>query len=708
MSRFTLTVFTFLLACVTSRSQAFDWQSLAGPPGVLERLAYNQDGRMLMLNRQLTRDFRFFVSNDDGVRWSALPPLPQSNQSYVPYVAANGDLYLYSRQSLYNWREQSQSWELLSEELLFDNLSLVERNHLICEASRRIYSSSDSGRNWSQVRPSDGLPPQGELRLYPSMNKNRIYLASADELFYSGSVDGPWRSLPLPQGTVPSFELSHQGAIVAANTDSLFLWDAAAERWTLLCRRSPELRLRYARDAAGKLFGLSLDGELFAYRPAPPAWELIRNNRQRPVKLLVLSSRDELLSTFNGRLAGLDKSTGNLEFRDAGIDDGSVLQFVVTPEGRAFVHQGDKVLHNKDLGVLWHSIDLPFEGRVRYNSLTWLSNSDELLATINDSLFAISASGDDWRFVSEAPETIVNVIELEDGLLLESEQVLLRTDFAMREFQYLEPNYFHQFRQTSPGFIIGFRDVSSIGGAESIAFSSDAGRNWRYTSLPTANVRQLIARSDSIWLLNTTDGLLRTSDFGVSWTSILPPDSLGSLELQTLGGSALLMYNRSGDNSLWFSPDEGRTRTRLPGEDHVRFTSFALHDSVLYGGTWRHGLRRLTIAHLLPADPADSTGQPDDNPSDGSDTARVNAELVIRPNPVSAAAQLAITLPRDGRISITLHDISGRAFTLVGDRFYRDGSYILNWDGSRFAPGLYFLSMRTKEQSISSPVFIMR
>jgi len=79
------------------------------------------------------------------------------------------------------------------------------------------------------------------------------------------------------------------------------------------------------------------------------------------------------------------------------------------------------------------------------------------------------------------------------------------------------------------------------------------------------------------------------------------------------------------------------------------------------------------------------------------------------PNPFSTQTLIRFGLPRDGRASLALYDVSGRLVATVVDGTYAAGYHEIIWTNDGTAePGLYFLRLRIGRDEVTRKVVIAR
>jgi hypothetical protein len=84
-----------------------------------------------------------------------------------------------------------------------------------------------------------------------------------------------------------------------------------------------------------------------------------------------------------------------------------------------------------------------------------------------------------------------------------------------------------------------------------------------------------------------------------------------------------------------------------------------------------------------------------------------------RPNPARGAAVIDFEMPRPGRATIELFDLTGRRVRGLLDRALEPGAHALRWDGlrddgSRAAPGAYFYRLQVVGERLTRRLVLLR
>ncbi|MCB0720953.1 MAG: T9SS type A sorting domain-containing protein [Ignavibacteriae bacterium] len=60
------------------------------------------------------------------------------------------------------------------------------------------------------------------------------------------------------------------------------------------------------------------------------------------------------------------------------------------------------------------------------------------------------------------------------------------------------------------------------------------------------------------------------------------------------------------------------------------------------------------------------------------------------PNPFNPSTKIKFDIPKAGFVSLKIYDITGREVTTLVNRSLEASRYEVEWNGSRFASGVYF------------------
>ena len=82
--------------------------------------------------------------------------------------------------------------------------------------------------------------------------------------------------------------------------------------------------------------------------------------------------------------------------------------------------------------------------------------------------------------------------------------------------------------------------------------------------------------------------------------------------------------------------------------------------------------------------------------------------LSAYPNPFNPNTVLSFDVPRSGKITLSVYDITGRLVQTLADRVYPQGSYRVTFDGSKLASGIYFARLQGNRISRTQKLVLLK
>ena len=81
----------------------------------------------------------------------------------------------------------------------------------------------------------------------------------------------------------------------------------------------------------------------------------------------------------------------------------------------------------------------------------------------------------------------------------------------------------------------------------------------------------------------------------------------------------------------------------------------------------------------------------------------------VYPNPFNPTTDIGFSLELAGPVSISVYDITGRRIeTILHNKFQNAGSYIINWNGSQFPSGIYFIHLQAGKQIAKQKITLLK
>ncbi len=232
--------------------------------------------------------------------------------------------------------------------------------------------------------------------------------------------------------------------------------------------------------------------------------------------------------------------------------------------------------------------------------------------------------------------------------------------------------------------------VGYLGG---IMRSTDFGSSWsRSLALNGESVRDLVTDGGNLYagVSSGADvyGVYISTDNGTTWSSGrsgLPPWS--DVNAVAVSGASLFAGTFAG---VFLSTDGGHSWVPVSsGLADTSISTLAVNDGYLYAGTYYYnGVWKRPISEMVSA-----IGQHLNNTPLKFDMEQ------NYPNPFNPTTTIKFGLPKQSQVSLVIYDILGREVKeLVNDKL-QAGYYHFTWDATRFASGVYFY--RIEAQSLS-------
>ena len=537
-----------------------------------------------------TSSGQIFLSIDNGSSWErfaqlgahgeySLDHIVVDPQSDTIYIAAWNTNTVSSGGDVFRSRDGGTHWEILpglhGKSVRALQLSASDAKVLVAGTLDGVYRSADGGDTWQLVSPT------GDLHI---KNVESVAIDPMDaDVFYAGTRHLPWKTMDGGK----NWESIQRGIISDSDVFSIII-DSKNSRTIYLSACSGV----YKSDNGGTWFQ-KVQGIPFSARrtyvlkqdPADPAivyagtteglWKttdagktwrhMIKNVVVNDVYIDPKNSSHILLATDHAGVlasndAGSEFSPSNRGFTHRLVQ--CILRDRTDPQtlyaGLVNDQEYGGVFVTHDNGSTWGQLNSGIEG-VEVLTLSQADNGD-ILAGTNAGLFRLSHGTVQWGAVSRhASGMKARVLQLDtssDVWFAATDAGIFRSGDDGKTWQ-TEDDLGHRY----------FRAVHALGSsvlavASKAAFlSHDGGKNWSTLQLPsytTAVYGGTVAPSDVLWL-GTHEGLLRSSDSGLTWTLALdrlPVRYISNVLYDELGKRLLAI---TGAGQLFTSTDQGHS-----------------------------------------------------------------------------------------------------------------------------------------------------
>ena len=82
--------------------------------------------------------------------------------------------------------------------------------------------------------------------------------------------------------------------------------------------------------------------------------------------------------------------------------------------------------------------------------------------------------------------------------------------------------------------------------------------------------------------------------------------------------------------------------------------------------------------------------------------------VTVGPTPTAGRITMDFAVSRDEHVRASVVDLQGREIAVIADAPFASGAHSITWDGSRQAPGMYFVQVRRGTTTTTHRVLIAR
>jgi hypothetical protein len=227
--------------------------------------------------------------------------------------------------------------------------------------------------------------------------------------------------------------------------------------------------------------------------------------------------------------------------------------------------------------------------------------------------------------------------------------------------------------------------------ASGVLFSIDQGLTWGQlnSGLPSNLAINVIKVANGNVYAGTSNGLYRYDVSQQVWTALTTSSNVNAI---AIAGTSLYVgtgyFSYSGD--LLFSPDNGISWVSKNEGLNFPFAirSLFLDGGFLYAGLWFHGVWKRSLSEIVVS---------------SNSIAEEKETIEIFPVPVEGILKLQTNTSSHSELEIVLYDFQGNGIKTEISQM-TENTFIL--DVSELSSGLYFLTVRSKNELIATKRFI--
>ncbi len=330
-------------------------------------------------------------------------------------------------------------------------------------------------------------------------------------------------------------------------------------------------------------------------------------------------------------------------------------------------------------GMTWTEVVSENMDSTAFRAQYWQNpvNSNFIYGAYKRRIYKSANKGDTWFYTTSAPITNVEISAVAQSKVSPGNMMLITRDIPASIYRSMDE---------------GFTWI-------------DITANLTFEGASLMNIQADPSDGQIFYLMRgsyTTGQVLKTTDFGNSWTDIssdLPKVPADDIFVDTASFGVLFVGN---DFGVYRTTNSGGSWSRLgngfPFVPVIEFSCFNHGGSrLLRAATYGRGVFELDLNQSLSV--SDPTGI-------------ISTEYGLSqnyPNPFNAATKIDIRLPFDSRITLKVFNFTGKEVAqLINNDFMHTGLHHLTFDGSSLPGGVYFYQLTTEKYSAVKKMMLIR
>ncbi len=225
--------------------------------------------------------------------------------------------------------------------------------------------------------------------------------------------------------------------------------------------------------------------------------------------------------------------------------------------------------------------------------------------------------------------------------------------------------------------------LAGCGNSAGVFISTNNGTNWFSSSLNYKSVYSLTLNGN-IAFAGTGSGVYYSSDSGYTWTQT----SLNNELVYSLAVSGSYVFAGTELHGVYVSEDNGVTWIqRNEGLGNITIHALRIANNYLFAGASANGVYRRQIGNLVGVTPLSNA------------TANEFSLTQNYPNPFNPVTNITYDIPKRSNVVLRVFDVTGKQVSEILNTVNDPGKYMLDFDASKLASGVYFYVLAATSES---------
>ncbi|MFN3872462.1 MAG: T9SS type A sorting domain-containing protein [Ignavibacterium sp.] len=696
-----------LTVSISALNIAFaQWQSLNGPSGGNVTAVGKSGSTLLCAVSDETiysnNKIDFFSSTDNGNNWSVKSQLTGTGVYQIN--STNTAIFVQSRTGsfeyfLYRSTNSGNSWELIFDSLFIMRIR-TDGDKIYVPTSQGLQYSSDNGENWNNI--SSNLPLPNNVLCTENFN-GTLYAGLADSGVYKSANNGiSWmRSWANGLTRTIRYIFNFNNTLFASEgevgTNRIYKSTDNGLSWIQTTFFPLSLNYYYINDikVSGNGIFMSvafrqcssclLEGGVL-YSSDGNSWELRRQGiLPNLVNAIELNGSDIFIGSGSGVFKSNNNGTQWSKSSD-GIVKSQITHLTFSSGAEWAVGlRGAGALVSADSGFSWVERNNGLDNLPNPTIISSIVKGNKwFIGTESNGIYTSTNQGNEWISAGLVGELPITAFAIKGG----TDIIVTRnvTDGVYRSTD--DGNTWQQIMSgfTSPSGVLSVAIGGSgnifVGNANGYVLrSTNNGTNWTGSEVASGNGVRFLRQVGLKWFAATTNGIYRSTDFGVSWSPTgLQGSNVNFIAIKNSADTSTL-FTSTNDAGVFFSTDNGSNWfPSNAGLLTLNITGIRSTGTYLYAGTNGEGLWRIKINDLI------TDVEEEINSTIPSDF-HLNQNY---PNPFNPSTKISWQSPVGGWQTLKVYDVLGNEVATLVNEERPAGSYEIEFDATNLSSGIYF------------------
>lgn len=241
-------------------------------------------------------------------------------------------------------------------------------------------------------------------------------------------------------------------------------------------------------------------------------------------------------------------------------------------------------------------------------------------------------------------------------------------------------------------------DSNSFIGNGGVYVSTNNGQNWIYTSTFYNDVKSLLVIGSNVYAGTNSaypNGLFKSTNNGQNWTQT----TLNNKNILCLANYGTTIFAGCWNNGVYYSTNEGQNWTSINQGFGTNFTIRALliKNNYIFAGTYQNGIYRRPLSEIITKI----------NNISSEITAKYSL-MQNKPNPFNPLTKIQFDVAKINDVLISVFDISGKELEVIVNERMQPGTYEIEWNGEKYASGIYFYTLYTNEYKETKRMILLK